>query len=293
MATCPPVLVEAPALMPYRYGLFSVAAMPQEPPDNSWECGGIRYVTHGCARAHIWVDDCESPPDKPVQAAQSLVGGDPFVVLAGPQCDLIGSSLDEIQVSATEALRLGEQRAVEEYLWSRLAACCDSPGEESPGEENTCCVDGSPCCAVLNPTEEALSITGGLAALEEYAGEHYGGVPVIHSPRGLAAYAGAANLLCVCDSGQMKETVLGSRWAFYGASLNTGPCNTPAPAGTAWMYITGAVTVRRSPVFLTPPNPRDGFDYRHNTATVIAERLYAVTYECACAAVLVSASCQC
>jgi len=289
---CPSVLVDPPTITPYRYGLFSVASIPPEPIDPQWQCGGYEYVTHACSEASTWDPDCESPAEKPVQGALSVVHADPFVVLAGPQCDLISSSLAEIEQSAREALRLGEQRAVEERLWQRLSQCCDADGyDESPAE---CCDDGQPCCRVLNTVEGpegALSVTAGLAALEEYAANHYGGVPVIHSPRGMAAFTAAAGL--IHRGNGVIETTVGSRWAMYGASLNTGPCGQAAPPGTAWMYATGAVTIRRGDVFVTPPRARDGFDHRHNRATVLAERLYAVSYECVCAAVLVTASCLC
>lgn len=296
-ANYPSVLVEAPAITPYQYGLFSVAAMPQQPSNDMWEQGGVHYSTYACAEATTWDDDCESPPDKPVQGAISVVHGDSFVVLAGPQCDLIGSNLSEIEESAREGLRLGEQRAVEARFWGQMATCTggaeESPGE-SPGDPNTCCHDGRPCCVVLNTVggaEGALSITGGVAALEGYAADLYGGVPVLHSPRELGAFARQANL--IEHGGQSKQTAMGSRWAFYGGSDNTGPDATPAPVGTAWLYITGAVTVRRSEVFMTPPDPVDGFNARLNEATIYAERIYALTYECVCAAVLVRVDCAC
>src|SRR5690606_15185910 len=92
---CPSVLVDPPTITPYRYGLFSVASIPPEPIDPQWQCGGYEYVTHACSEASTWDPDCESPAEKPVQGALSVVHADPFVVLAGPQCDLISSSLAE------------------------------------------------------------------------------------------------------------------------------------------------------------------------------------------------------
>lgn len=298
MPACKPVIVPAPSVQPYRYGLFSVAAMVEPPADTRWEACGVTYVPASCGPARTWSVECDdSPPEKDPVDRACPVEGTPFLVYAAADCDYVGSSFEEQSQIARDALTIGEQRAVEEALWTgnlgnvpSLAGACGSC-DDSPG------ADPGDCCTVLNTipgADGALSITAGLAALEEYAGQHYGGTPVIHSPRGAAAFASSANLLCVCGDASQKTTVLGSPWAFYGGSDNTGPGGEPAPEGTMWMYATGAVTIRRSEVFTNPGNESQALSTRDNSTFVVAERIYTVTTECFCAAVLVSAACvQC
>lgn len=310
MAGCPRLRVPAPAITPYSGGLFSAAITPETPNEDDWRCG-VEYWTEACADARGWPADCQdNPPPKEPRAVRSLVRGDPFVVYAGPECDLVGSTLQQIRQSAITALQLGEQRAVERAFWtgdlgnwpSLAGSCCtSSPGEESPGDEspgeNACCRDGAPCCVVLNAQSDdgtylPLSVAAGLMQLEEYAGNNYNGVPIIHAPRGVSAFAASKNLMCVCGNGA-NTTPVGSRWAFYGGSPNTGPCNQPAPPCTAWMYVTGQVRIYRSDIFTTPPEGQleQGFNARFNKATVLAEREYVLTRECICAAVLVNTAC--
>ena len=53
-----------------------------------------------------------------------------------------------------------------------------------------------------------------------------------------------------------------------------------------WIYGTGQVTIRRSPV-IGPRSVSEGLDKRTNNLQVLAERVYAVSVECIIVAVLV------
>ena len=74
------------------------------------------------------------------------------------------------------------------------------------------------------------------------------------------------------------------------AAANTGPDGTPAPDGTAWLYVTGALQVRRSSVLLVPGEGAEGFDRSTNEITMLAERTITILRDCLCGAVLVSLS---
>lgn len=291
MVTCPPLLVAPPPTTPYVGGLFAAARFPELPTDGDsrrWECGGIQYEAESCARPVGWHEVC--PGEVPAAPAKTptlefpLVEGTPFTALLGVECKLTGYTLEEFERRVVRAFTLCEQRTVEEIFWTgsednrpSLAGTAEEPSE----------------CVILAQATAPLSLTGGVAALEGYLGDNYCGVGVIHAPRTLAAYAAATNLMCNCGTAKVS-TPLGTQWAFGGGySVNTGPDGIEAPEGVAWLYATGQVSILRSEVWVNPDDLRYAFNTRTNDVTVFAERKYAITYECVCAAVAVTVGCNC
>lgn len=283
MATCPPLLVAPPPTQAAVGGLFAAARFPELPSDgngNRWECG-VQYQADSCASPEGWTFVCppEVPADKPATLTLPLVEGSPFIALLGIECKLVGNTLDEFERHVVRAYTLCEQRAVEEIFWS------GSEGNNSLSRPDALPADR--CTVVAGTTVAPLSLTAGVAALEGYLGDNYCGVGVIHAPRDVAAYAAAERQ--VAGAGAVLTTTLGTRWAFgAGYSVNTGPDGVAAPAGVAWLYATGQVNIWRSEVYVNPDDLRYAFNTRTNDVTIFAERTYAITTECVCAAVPVA-----
>lgn len=282
MANCPPLYVEAPAITPYQYGLFSVASMPPEDADPHWQCG-IEYQPLSCDRAFVTADDCETATPTPKEVAEGvgIVEAEPFTIFDGFNCHIVGFTEAEIMARARAALELGERRAVEREYWT--------------GEHGTALHLADPSAVVLNavpaPTAaDALHIVGGLAALENYLADNYGGVGVIHAPRGVSAFLSRFHLASVV--GSRIQTLVGTPVALGGGYVvNTGPDGTPAPPGTAWMYATGQVVVRRSAPWVNPNSVAAALNRTTNNVTLLAERTVIVSHECVLAAVLVTINC--
>ena len=109
-------------------------------------------------------------------------------------------------------------------------------------------------------------ITDVVGALERYAytTQGYGGVAYIHAPIEVAAFAAEAGLVLPESTPDVRKvTPLGSIWAF-GAY----------PAGS--IIVTGQTTVWRAPEIEVV----DSFDTTTNERLLIAERAYAVAFEC-------------
>jgi hypothetical protein len=270
--TCPPMYVDAPAVTPYLYGLFSVAQMPVDA-DEHWQCG-VEYEPQACGPAKTWADPCDDDPLNPqapkaADEGVALVTGSPFVVYAGFNCHLVGRSEADVQARAAQALALGEQRAVEQAYWT--------------GEAGNYPLLADPAAVVLGGG--AVSPIAALGALEGYLGSNYGGIGVIHTPRAVVAWLSREGVLS--RDRDRLVTDLGT-WVAAGGgyAVNTGPDGTPAAAGTAWMYATGAVVVRRSPVWLNPDSVAQALDRTSNLVHLLAERTYVITHECILAAVL-------
>lgn len=283
MATCPPLYVPAPTVTPYAYGLFSVAIQPPEESDPHWQCG-VDYQPFSCDKSSVVGDYCSTPlpPPKTVPEGVDTVNGTPFTVFDGFNCHLVGFTEAEILARVRAALDLGERRAVEREYWT--------------GEAGSRPRLADPSAVILNPTNPPLTIAdalhpvGGIAALENYLADNYGGTGVIHGPRGASAVLSRFNLISVV--GSRLQTIVGTPVALGGGYvINTGPDGTPAPPGTAWLYATGQVVIRRSAPWLNPDSVAQALNRTNNNVTLLAERTFIVTHECLLAAVLVTISC--
>ncbi|WP_433518843.1 hypothetical protein ACQP2T_27055 [Nonomuraea sp. CA-143628] len=278
MPMCPKPIVDAPTVEPAEYGLFSVAQRPA-PEGAHWRCG-VRWEPYACDAGDAYGDQCDdSEQEKSIRDGVPLAEADSFSVHDGYLCRLPGRPDEaEIRDRAETQLKLGEQRLVERVVWT--------------GEAGTQTVDphlADPAAVVLNavpvPTAaDALSLLAAIAALEAYLGANYGGRGVIHAPRLAGAHIAHAQL--AAWAGATIRTLLDNAIAFYSGSPNTGPDGSPAPAGTAWLYVTGAVFIRSGPVLIIPNAVVAGFNRATNEVLMIAEREYVVGWDCVHAAVL-------
>lgn len=278
--TCPKMYVDPPAITPYEFGLFSVAQRPAPERDDHWRCG-VQYEPFACDKAKGEGDRCDTPqPDKAADDGVPLVEGDPFTIYDGYLCRLPGrADPQELINRATQALILGEQRAVEEAFWTGNLG--NDPHLADP----------SAVVVNVTPTPaDALTVVAGVAALENYLGENYSGVGVLHSPRGVATLLSRDGVITATRTG--LRTVLGTGLAAGGGYVvNTGPDGTPAPDGYAWIYATGAVVIRSGEVIVNPDTIAAAFNRATNEVHILAERQYVITRECVLAAALVTINC--
>lgn len=139
------------------------------------------------------------------------------------------------------------------------------------------------------------SIANGLAVLEnELATQGHGRAGIIHISPGLAAAAGAQNLI---DEGGALRTYGGTLVvAGSGYAQGSDPALHDAATGTEeWVYATGPIDVRRSEVFTIPETAAQALDRGMGASMDVpnqlvyrAERYYLVTWDTAVqAAVLI------
>lgn len=188
-----------------------------------------------------------------------IVSGTPFSIYKKTECQDL---TDDDTTWARNALAHGESHAVEQAVMQSILA---QPTTDLPAGST------------------AISLINGIAALEGYAADVYGGVPTIHMPRSVATRALAKDaLLTSLDwSITTKQGALVANGGGY--SMNLGPTGAPAPAGQAWLYATGQVTLLRGPV-----HTHRVLDHQTNDQIVLAERTYVPSVDCFVAAVLVT-----
>ncbi|MDX2643496.1 cupin [Streptomyces sp. PA03-1a] len=242
--------------------------------DDVHELLGVEWLALGCCPVQVWQDPCINDDESPGAPAQKtfcrpeLEHAEPITVYAGSECSTMGWTYAEARAHAEASLELGEQQAVEAGFWTQHLA--------------TTAVD-------LTPAEGPVNIAQGVAALEGCLAESYGGVGTLHVPAGAAALLGCCNLVREDPASGSLRTLAGN-CTIIGAgysAMNTGPGNIPADPGTAWLYITGPVVVRRGPTVTVPDQPGQSVNIRNNDRRVLVERTYVVATTCVVCAISV------
>lgn len=265
---------DAPVIDPYAYGLLSVAQLREE--EGRWQIGGVEYDTDGCAEGGYVVGACPARPgdhDKGhPQGLNTVSGSSPFAVYVRAECNAIGFG----QASATALRRIGliEARAVEQFftreVLGRTEATAFPLGRRMP---------------------RPVPLTYALGVLEQHATSHYAGQPTFHVPRWAAPFFPTQD---PADTGAVARTKLGSKIAFGTGYLDdpldppSQPPLTPVPGqtGTFWLFASGSVRAWRAPA----AQVYETFRERSNTRLAVAERPYALDWDCYLAGVLVDLS---
>lgn len=267
--------VEAIPGTPLPHGILnsSCTAVQDVTEERIHELNGVEWLALGCCPVQDWPDPCALDPDEspgpPPQkefCRPTIEHATPITVYAGAECSALGWSYEEARDHAEATLELGEQQALEAAFWR------DKLAMEA--------VD-------LTPAAGPVSIAQGVAALEGCLAETYGGVGTLHVPAGAAALLGCCNVLSRDPETGALGTLAGN-CAVIGAgysALNTGPGNAPADPGTAWLYITGPLAIRRGPADTVPTTPGPSVNYRTNDRRVLVERTYVVGTTCTVCAV--------
>lgn len=266
----PPTYIAPPGITGHRFGLFSVANMPE--PSGRWNLG-VEWEPLEGGPAQLRPADCVDDysqqyiePSAPPVAREGI----PFVVAAGYVCKAQSRPIEEAEERARLALAGGEERAVERALMNS-----DLMGNE-PGFAGSTVLGGGSAVSVI----EAFSLLESSIAAEGHS------AGVIHLPRSLtpAAY----NFSLMQRMGQQLETVLGNLVA-AGSGYevdNVGPTGVSPEGAELWVYATPPVTIRRGQVFTQPD--RDSYvDKSTNDVAIIAQREYLVTFDGPTFAVLV------
>lgn len=240
-----PMRIEAPPVLPSRFGLFSVAEM--RPSTDPHTFLGVNWTSAGCgpvgAIETCAPEDALLPSSKNLEDAAITVGeADPFAVYGKALCSPIGFSLEDAKQLANEHLVNGEESAVESVLRLRHLQAAGTPVPEA-----------------------AADLELAVATLEQRIGTEYGSLGVIHADRFTASLLASRDI--ARPDGAVLRTHLG----------------TPVVAGTGYevfsdtaptLFGTGQVAVIRGDVFLGSGDTYGGFDRTVNDLLVLAEREY-------------------
>ncbi|MCM1964842.1 cupin [Streptomyces sp. G1] len=231
---------------------------------------GTEWRPLSCAevRDTSWCpDDDESPAviapkefDRP-----GICTAAPVTLVAGAECSTIGFSYPEAVEQATETLRLGEQRGLEDWFMREVLCTI--------GED-------------LTPAAGALSVAQGIGALESWLATEYGGRGVLHVPVGVGALLGCCNIAHAEDDS--LRTLAGNCLVLgAGYAVNVGPPDcTAADPGEAWLYVTSPIRVRRDAPAIVPDTSGASVNTSTNDRRVLAESTFVVEIACCRAAAI-------
>lgn len=242
-----PIEITAPGVVPYPFGLFTVA--PATTPDSpGWTGDGVWWRSVACNLLGITYDACQigSPvPPKPANVQCGVVTAEPFTVFARSRVSTAGYTDQERIQEATDALLAGEQHAAERGLWGQL-------GDAVPAADAT-----------------AASAQEAIAMAEAHIAALYGGTGVLHMDRYTAIMAGGALRV---EGGQLR-TKLGSL-VVAGGGYGTPPTG---PGAETTVFATGGLTVLRGDTFTLGV----AHDTSINDASALVERTYLIGWDCA------------
>ncbi|MFF7143464.1 cupin [Streptomyces nodosus] len=270
--------VEAIPGRPLPHGILTNTSTDVRDVTDEHELLGTEWLGLGCCPVNVWRDPCtdeslgdESPGQPPKKEFCRPIAehADPITVYSGAECSTMGWTYAEARAHAEASLELGEQEAVEAGFWTNKLAMTAQD---------------------LTPAEGPVNIAQGVAALEGCLAEQYGGVGTLHVPAGAAALLGCCNL-AHRDPADGSLSTLAGNCIIIGAgysAMNTGPGNLPADPGTAWLYVTGPVVVRRGPTVTIPDRPGASVNIRTNDLRVLVERSYVVATTCVVCAIQIS-----
>lgn len=279
-ASVPPILGE-----PSPHGLLS-GCIDVVTTSDVHQLNGTDMQSTTCGQARPW-QDCPDPAGgwtNPAAKTFDRVGYctfEPVTVYAGAECSTFGISQVEAETSALDQLRLGEQRALEDWFLTRWLA------------DATHTVD-------LTPAAGAVHIVNGVGLLETWLGTEYGGRGVIHAPIGTASLLSMNTLVDFATEETCPQTLAGNAVVLgAGYSANLGPAvppavPAPAPAGEAWLYVTPPVRIRRDTARIVQSAEWQSIDTTVNDRRTLAETTFVPEVACCkAAAVRVSLSACC
>lgn len=191
----------------------------------------------------------------------------PFDIKASIQSSTMGTNPEDLLESASNALELVTQKAIESEFWHGRIAQLLTAENDNRYLSNSLAIDVTPTAGT------AVKVRYGQALLEEALGEAtVGSKGVIHAPRLIAS------VLQASDSDGALVTNLGTNVVAGSGYSHTGPDGVIAPTGQAWIYATGPVTVRLGNINVVPQKVNQAVDIQRNTTKYFVDRPAAVTW---------------
>lgn len=238
-------LVDAPALVPYGFGIFSVAE-PRPVLEPHWRLG-VKWQSQGCHATQVTTGLCIDPEVSPLTPDDycSVLTYEPFTVYAYNNDDIPGHSLAQHQQNAIDRLVNSEQRSVEEQLWTMMQT-------EAGGVTD---LSGAPLDYVLG-------------YIEQRAAETYGGTAVIHMNR-LTTTMMVSHLY---KQGGRLVTSLNTPIVSGGGYELVGD----SPGVVAEIYFTGPLAIWRGDI----DTRQNAVNKSNNEVSIVAQRDYVIGWDC-------------
>lgn len=266
--------ITAPSIA--KYGVLSPASTTIDLESGHWESDFIYQI----ADAGVTVENAiilGGDPDRTTDSVQVVESNNhhghlayhPFNIQTKMRLSTMGTNPADIETSARDALTLVAQKAIERELWEGGVAklLATDPMEGNRYLAGSLAVDVTPTPGTALKPKYALAVL-------EYAlgASTLGYEGTIHAPRDVAS------VLRVKADGNVLKTNLGTSVIAGTGYTKMGPNGAVAPAGKAWMYATGPVTVILGKTEVTPEKLNQAVDVSTNTISYFVDRPAAVVW---------------
>lgn len=272
MARSNTTLLPTAGLAVAPFGILSPATTTYDHSDSYWTAG----YTYEVVDAGVVVVNGSIFGASPAVSSAVIDNSDskehfrtyyPFDINATIKVSTMGTNPAEIEASATKALDVVTQKAVEAEFWRGSIAKLLTTDNDNRYLASTQSVDVTPTPGT------AVKVQYGLALLEQaIADAPIGAQGVVHAPRDVAS------TLRLEKDGTTLRTSLGTPVVAGVGYSKHGPTGALAPAGKAWMYATGPISVRLGPTIVTPEKLNQAVDLRVNTIQYYVDRSAAITW---------------
>src|SRR5688572_142088 len=257
-------LIDAPPIAPLRYGLFTAARGATL--TTRMIGSGLQFLSDHCGGAELYDQTCEVSPVKEFTEGSDLMGADPYWIVARKRCGTVGRTGTEMLSAVRQQLISAEQTLVESVVWDGAGVAGATPTLTGAGA--TVVTPGAPGAGAA------------IAALEEAFYDVCGYQGVIHiNMRGYAAIRYAGLMDPAERVAGVYKTPMGTSLSIGSGYGITGPAGVAPAAGFVWAFITSPITVWRSGI-LPQPDPRQTLDRTLNQWDVVAEEVFAHTWDC-------------
>jgi len=227
---------------------------------------GLQFLSDHCGGAELHDQTCLVSPEKEFTEGSDLMGADPYWIVARKRCGTVGRTGPEMLNAVRQQLISAEQTLVESVVWD---------GAAYPGATPTLTGAGA---TIVVPTADGAGAA--IAALEEAFYDVSGYQGTIHiNMRGYAAIRYAGLMDPAERVAGVYKTPIGTSWSIGAGYGITGPAGVAPAAGNVWAFITSPITVWRSGI-LPQPDPRQTLDRSLNQWDVVAEEVFAHTWDC-------------
>lgn len=197
----------------------------------------------------------------------------PFGVRSKTLSSTFGTTPEKIEETAVKALEIVTQKSIEREFWEGAIAKLLTSGNDNRYLAQSGAVD-------VTPTQGTpVKVHYGLALLEEALGNAtLGSAGTIHGPISTTSALKRALHVDTVDGEKVLVTPNGNTMVSGSGYTRVGPSGSAAPAGQAWMFATGPVTVKLSKVFVNPDKVYQSIDTSQNSIAYYGERYAGVTW---------------
>lgn len=267
--TVPPI-----SALPPSVSLLATArklGLVEEPSDVHWAMGFVREL-EGCGLLETF-DPCGESTDFEPPTAEGNRDYNPFGIRAGDQCSAFDYANRQYAARAIQQLARCESYQIASEFWNgTIAQAAGWTDNEYLASETSDDI-----------TQAAMDPVDALSCMEmALARCNCGSLGMIHAPANVVTQWAKEGV--VRDTDNVLRTVLGTIVVTDGGYSGSAPDGTAPADGSVWIYGTGLIYIRLSPV-QSVPDPGDfsaALRRPDNQIAYYAQRVVSVTHEQCC-----------